>query len=119
MNDPIESQIACPGRAGRLSFCTNAGVILPRRNETIKNQLAVFSQAFDAQYSHLEYQYKQGWGHSAMDDTVKFAELAEVKHLLLGHHDPSHSDTDLNGLLEELKKKNDYSFRCELAAKEC
>ncbi len=70
----------------------------------------------DAQYSSVEYQYKQGWGHSSMDDVAKFAELAGVKHLLLAHHDPSHSDTDLNGLLEELKKKNDYSFNYELAA---
>lgn len=70
----------------------------------------------DAQYSAQEYQYRPGWGHSSMDDVAKFGELAGVKHLLLAHHDPSHSDNDLNNLLEELKKKNDYSFNYELAA---
>ena len=70
----------------------------------------------DAQYSAQQYQYRMGWGHSSMDDVAKFTELAGVKHLLLAHHDPSHSDTDLNNLLEDLKKKNNYSFNYELAA---
>ena len=70
----------------------------------------------DAQYSAQQYQYRTGWGHSSMDDVAKFAELAGVKHLLLAHHDPSHSDTDLNNLLEDVKKRTSYSFNYELAA---
>lgn len=70
----------------------------------------------DAQYSAQEYQYRPGWGHSSMDDVAKFAELAGVKHLLLAHHDPSHTDTDLNNLLDDLKKRSNYSFSYELAA---
>jgi ribonuclease BN (tRNA processing enzyme) len=69
----------------------------------------------DAQYSVKEYQIKQGWGHSSMDDAAKFSSLAEVKHLLLSHHDPSHSDDQLNELFADLKKRNNYSFNYELA----
>lgn len=69
----------------------------------------------DAQYSILEYQYRHGWGHSSMDDAAKFAELAGVKRLLLAHHDPAHSDTLLNELLDDLKKRNRYTFDYELA----
>jgi len=70
----------------------------------------------DSQYSSLEYEYRRGWGHSSMDHAAKFAGLAGVKHLLLAHHDPSHSDTDLDDLLADLKKRNNYSFNYELAA---
>jgi ribonuclease BN (tRNA processing enzyme) len=70
----------------------------------------------DAQFSLQEYKDKIGWGHSCMDDTLLFASMAEVKHLLLAHHDPSHSDEQLNELFTDLKKRNGYSFRYELAA---
>jgi ribonuclease BN (tRNA processing enzyme) len=70
----------------------------------------------DAQYSALEYKFKRGWGHSSMDDATLFASMAGVKHLLLAHHDPSHSDDQLNELLADLKNRNDYSFNYELAA---
>jgi phosphoribosyl 1,2-cyclic phosphodiesterase len=70
----------------------------------------------DAQYTAQEYQAKMGWGHSSMDDAVKFAALSEVKHLLLSHHDPYRSDEQLNELFADLKQKNNYSFKYELAA---
>jgi len=70
----------------------------------------------DAQYSAPEYKVKLGWGHSSMDDAIKFAALSDVKHLLLSHHDPYHSDEELNELFADLKKRNNYSFKYELAA---
>jgi phosphoribosyl 1,2-cyclic phosphodiesterase len=70
----------------------------------------------DAQYSIQQYPFKRGWGHSCIDDTLKFASLAAVKHLLLAHHDPAHTDLQLNNLLEEVKVRTNYLFRYELAA---
>jgi len=70
----------------------------------------------DAQYSAQEYKNRVGWGHSSMDDAIKFAALSGVKHLLLAHHDPYHSDEQLNELFADLKKRNNYSFNYELAA---
>ena len=70
----------------------------------------------DAQYSALEYKSKIGWGHSSVDDALKFAAAAEVKRLLLSHHDPAHSDKKLNKLFGDLKEQNNYSFDYELAA---
>jgi phosphoribosyl 1,2-cyclic phosphodiesterase len=69
----------------------------------------------DAQYSAEEYKKKFGWGHSSMDDAVKFASLAGVKHLLLAHHDPSHNDEQLNELFTDLKKRSNCSLKYELA----
>lgn len=70
----------------------------------------------DAQYSLQEYKMTMGWGHSTMDDALYFASIAEVKHLLLAHHDPSHSDMQLEELFSDLQKRNKYSFKYELAA---
>ncbi len=53
----------------------------------------------DAQYSTEEYETHVGWGHSALRHTFAFAALTEVKHLVLFHHDPSHSDDDLDRLI--------------------
>ncbi|MEI7801150.1 MAG: hypothetical protein D4R43_03265 [Sphingobacteriales bacterium] len=51
-----------------------------------------------------------------MDDATKFANLSGVKHLLLAHHDPQHTDEKLNNLFSELKNRNSYAFKYELAA---
>ena len=70
----------------------------------------------DAQYSEQEYKSRMGWGHSSMDDALRFASLSGVKHLLLAHHDPSRSDEQLNELFDSVKKTKNYSFSYELAA---
>lgn len=70
----------------------------------------------DAQFTLEEYKSKKGWGHSSMNDTLLFASMTGVKHLLLAHHDPSHSDIMLDEMLADLKKTNDYPFPYELAA---
>ena len=51
-----------------------------------------------------------------MDDATRFAEIAGVKHLLLAHHDPKHTDNKLNELFTELESRFNYSFKYELAA---
>jgi phosphoribosyl 1,2-cyclic phosphodiesterase len=52
----------------------------------------------DAQYSEEEYPEHVGWGHSSIEHVVTFAQLAKVKRLLLFHHDPHHSDAELDAL---------------------
>jgi phosphoribosyl 1,2-cyclic phosphodiesterase len=69
----------------------------------------------DAQYTSEEYPDRVGWGHSAMEDTLKYAALTGVKHLLLTHHDPMHSDALLNELYRHLKATASYPFSYELA----
>ncbi len=70
----------------------------------------------DAQYSNEEYETRKGWGHSSIDDAISFAAVANVKKLLLAHHDPSHSDEMLNTLVNNIKEKRDTGFIYELAA---
>lgn len=52
----------------------------------------------DAQYTRQEYERKAGWGHSSVDATVAFASIARVDRLVLFHHDPSHSDEDIDAM---------------------
>ena len=53
----------------------------------------------DSQYGGHEYRQRVGWGHSSFEQTFDFATLAEVKHLVPFHHDPDHSDADLDRLI--------------------
>ena len=53
----------------------------------------------DAQYTNDEYGRYRGWGHSSFEDMLRFAELARVKHLVAFHHDPAHTDLELDRLL--------------------
>jgi phosphoribosyl 1,2-cyclic phosphodiesterase len=58
----------------------------------------------DAQYGDGEYPRHIGWGHSAIAHVVDFARLADVDRLLLFHHDPYHTDDDLELLVADAQK---------------
>jgi len=53
----------------------------------------------DAQYSAEEYRDHVGWGHSAFEDVVRFAEITGARRLVPFHHDPAHTDADLDRML--------------------
>jgi len=55
----------------------------------------------DAQYSSEEYAKCIGWGHSSLQHAIAFATLAAVKHVVLFHHDPAHTDQDIDRLTTE------------------
>jgi len=50
----------------------------------------------DAQYTPAEYEIHRGWGHSSVDSAVRLAQRAKVRQLLLFHHDPAHSDAEID-----------------------
>ena len=49
----------------------------------------------DSQYFDEEYPEKEGWGHPRALTAVDWAIAANVKHLVLFHHDPMHSDQEV------------------------
>jgi phosphoribosyl 1,2-cyclic phosphodiesterase len=53
----------------------------------------------DSQYTEDEYPVRVGWGHSSIAHTVAFALLTKVRRLLMFHHDPLHSDAQLESML--------------------
>jgi len=50
---------------------------------------------YDCQYTPEEYESKKGWGHSTWKVGVDIAKEANVKKLVLFHHDPEHDDVFL------------------------
>jgi phosphoribosyl 1,2-cyclic phosphodiesterase len=64
----------------------------------------------DAQYTQEEYVERVGWGHSSTEDVVTFARRAGSRRLVLFHHDPLHTDEQLERILaraNELKASGD------------
>ncbi|MDX1477140.1 MAG: MBL fold metallo-hydrolase [Saprospiraceae bacterium] len=57
----------------------------------------------DAQFTEEEYRERQGWGHSSYEQAIKFARLAQVKRLELFHHDPKHTDEQLDALFASIE----------------
>ncbi len=57
----------------------------------------------DAQYDDAEYAAKVGWGHSSTTHLRAFAEMTRPQRLVTFHHDPAHTDDDLDALHERLR----------------
>ena len=58
----------------------------------------------DAQYTEEEYPGRVGWGHSSIADMVTFGLITKVERLLMFHHDPLHTDAQLEAMLLRAKE---------------
>jgi ribonuclease BN (tRNA processing enzyme) len=58
----------------------------------------------DGQYTPQEYATRRGWGHGTYIDAAEIAAAADVKRLVLTHHDPEHSDQEVELLIEATRK---------------
>lgn len=73
----------------------------------------------DTTYTPEEYPHHVGWGHSHYLFTIKVAAEGRVKKLILFHHDPAHSDEDVDDILRRCKgeiRKQLLSLECSAAA---
>jgi ribonuclease BN (tRNA processing enzyme) len=57
----------------------------------------------DAQYTPEEFDVKSTWGHCTMDYALRVARQCGARRLCLFHHDPGHTDEDLDALHAEIK----------------
>jgi ribonuclease BN (tRNA processing enzyme) len=72
----------------------------------------------DAQYIEQDMLHKHGWGHSRVSWVCELALAAEVKHLILFHHDPDRTDEELDSIQELARswfQKNNQSILCTAA----
>ena len=72
----------------------------------------------DAQYTDTEYESHVGWGHGSVSSAVSLALDAEVRRILLFHHDPNHDDEMLDKMVEHaraLAAKSGESLEVEAA----
>ncbi len=82
-------------------FCKNADVLI-----------------HDAQYTPEEIEARRGWGHSDYRSTYELARKADVKKLLLFHHDPPRTDAGvkkIETLCQDLAKKDKSEMVIEAA----
>ncbi|HKX74594.1 MAG TPA: MBL fold metallo-hydrolase [Acidimicrobiia bacterium] len=59
----------------------------------------------DAQYTAEEYRIKVGWGHSTYDQCLALSRRGEVGTLVTFHHDPEHSDEELDRFHQEISER--------------
>ena len=74
----------------------------------------------DSQYTPQEIKERDGWGHSDYKATFEMAHMANVKRLILFHHDHSRTDPEVKAikvLCEDLAEKRNSNMIIE-AAKE-
>src|SRR5436309_5213524 len=57
----------------------------------------------DTQYTDEEYAKHVGWGHSSLSSVVSLALDADVRQLLLFHHDPNHDDEMIGKMVEQAR----------------
>jgi phosphoribosyl 1,2-cyclic phosphodiesterase len=56
----------------------------------------------DAQYTAEEFAERAEFGHSVVEYPVALAEACGVRHLVLFHHDPAHTDVEVDAILARL-----------------
>lgn len=59
----------------------------------------------DCQYTDAEYAERIGFGHSSADHVARFAEIADVRRLVLYHHDPMHTDDELDVMRDRVLER--------------
>jgi CheY-like chemotaxis protein/phosphoribosyl 1,2-cyclic phosphodiesterase len=59
----------------------------------------------DAQYHAADYPAKAGWGHSTVEYAVDMARVANVKRLVLFHHDPNRDDAGVDALARAARER--------------
>lgn len=58
----------------------------------------------DSQYTEEEYSQRIGWGHSSVVHVVTFSRISAVRQLVMFHHDPLHTDDELDAHLRRAKE---------------
>jgi phosphoribosyl 1,2-cyclic phosphodiesterase len=56
---------------------------------------------YDCTYTDEEYPAHVNWGHSTWQEGVRLAEAADVRTLVVFHHDPSHDDQTMDRIAAE------------------
>lgn len=67
----------------------------------------------DAQFNDDEYSERVGWGHSSLTQALDFAELTNVRRLITFHHEPNHSDEQIDAHHADVLSRRSLSMPCE------
>ncbi len=71
----------------------------------------------DCQYTEQEYPARVGFGHSSTEHVAAFARKTGARRLVMFHHDPLHTDDELEAMRQRLLERWDVEpDRCLIAA---
>lgn len=59
---------------------------------------------YDTTYTEEEYPRYRGWGHSTWNEGAKLCDAAGAGTLIAFHHDPDHTDADLDRMAEDMAR---------------
>ena len=75
-------------------------------DETIRDLIEGADIAiYDAMFTEEEYKDRVGWGHSTWEAGVELCDAANVKKLVIFHHDPDHDDAFMDGIAEAAERR--------------
>jgi len=80
-------------------------IIAEQNNKWLKFLKDADLVLYDAQYTEEEYPKFKGWGHTSMNVAVNNCLKANVKKVLLTHHEPRRTDAQIDALEEAWKEK--------------
>jgi len=86
---------------GSMAYVTDNELFPPNQPATYYDQWVKYLKGVDylihdAMYLDHEKERIHGWGHSLISQTLQLAADAEIKNLILFHHDPSRTDDQLD-----------------------
>jgi phosphoribosyl 1,2-cyclic phosphodiesterase len=70
----------------------------------------------DAQFTDAEFAVKAHWGHCTIDYALHVAREAGARRIALFHHDPAHSDDEIDRLLEGARSRTSSMGPVEVMA---
>lgn len=96
-------------QAGRsVVYLTDNELAPPYQQTTTFDDLVHFCRhadvlIHDAQYLESDMPHKHGWGHSLVSQVCALAVAAQVKHLILFHHDPDRTDVEIDAIQTQVR----------------
>lgn len=88
----------------KVAFCTDVEHVDGIDNNIVDLARDADLLVHDGQYTEEEYKKFKGWGHSSYIHAVEVAMKANVKKLVITHHDPDHNDDFLDNMEYECQK---------------
>jgi len=89
-------------------------IAVHRNNSVVEFFKGADVLVIDATYTPEEYESHRGWGHCSTRHAVWFAGEAGIRHLVLTHHEPTRSDSDVDAMLEGVRTVIDeYGYEFE------
>lgn len=88
-----------------ICYITDTEHIEGRRDRAIVDLVkGADAMIYDCTYTEAEYPTYKGWGHSTWEEGVRLADAAQVKKLIIFHHDPSHNDQAMDAISQAAEK---------------